>query len=522
VANEAQVAKKDTFYITSAIYYVNDVPHVGHTYEIVACDVIARYHRLRGEKVWFLTGSDEHSQNVVKAGTARGLSPQEWTDEVVPKWQEVWRRLEISHDDWIRTSEQRHTDRVQAFVQRLYDRGEIYQGTYEGPYCVSCEEFKIEADLLEGRLCPIHRIPVQDLSEENYFFRLSKYQDALLQLYEEQPDFIGPEIRRNEILSFVRSGLRDLSVSRQAALWGVPVPWDPKHVIYVWVDALLNYITAVGFGAGEEAEARRFEQTWPADVHMIGKDITRFHSVIWPAMLMAAGEALPRRVFAHGFLNFSGEKMSKSRGAVVAPAQVLDRFGVDAYRWYLLREVQWGADGNFMWESLGARYTSELANGLGNLASRVLAMTGSYFDGAVPEPSGPEAGGRLAEAGSGLVARLDRHVLALELTDAVAVLDEFVREANKYLVEVEPWKLARQPDRQPDLADSLYASLEALRLIAVLASPMMPNASARLWEQLGIGEDLAAQRLPASGAWGGLKPGTKTNRGESLFPRLED
>jgi methionyl-tRNA synthetase len=508
---------KDTFYITSAIYYVNDVPHVGHTYEIVACDFIARYHRLRGENVFFLTGSDEHSQNVVKAAAERGLTPQAWTDQVVPMWQEVWRALRISNDDWIRTSEQRHVERVQRFVQVLYDRGDVYEGTYEGPYCVSCEEFKSEAELVDG-LCPIHKIPVQYLTERNYFFRLSKYQDDLLKLYGEHPDFIGPDIRRNEVVSFVRSGLRDLSISRQAALWGVPVPWDPEHVIYVWVDALLNYITAPGYAA----EPERFDRIWPADVHMIGKDITRFHAVIWPAMLMAAGLPLPAHVFAHGFLSFGGEKMSKSRGTVVAPDEVLGRYGVDAYRHYLMREVQFGADGNFSWEGLQARYTSELANGLGNLASRVLAMTASYFEGRVPEPSHRDGLGRLSGPAEELAKRFEAGVLGLELSEAAAGLDEFVREANRYLVEVAPWVLAKDPAKGQELADSLYEALEALRLIALFSSPIMPDGAGRLWEQLGYTTPLEDQRLPDASRWGLIEPGSRTKRGGSLFPRIEE
>jgi methionyl-tRNA synthetase len=506
---------KDTFFITSAIYYVNDVPHVGHTYEIVTCDVIARYHRLKGEPVFFLTGSDEHSQNVAKAAEARGLTPQQWTDEVVPKWQQVWRLIGVSFDDWIRTSESRHVEGVQTFLQLLYDRGDVYLGSYEGPYCVSCEEFKVESELVDGK-CPIHLIPVEHLTEENYFFRLSNYQDALLRLYEEQPSFIEPDIRRNEVVSFVRSGLRDLSISRAAAMWGVPIPWDPKHVTYVWVDALLNYITAPGFGA----EPERFDSIWPADVHMIGKDITRFHAVIWPAMLMAAGLPLPKRIFAHGFLNFGGEKMSKSRGIGVPPAEVVEHFGVDAYRWYFLREVQFGQDGNFTWESLLARYNADLANGMGNLASRVLAMAASYFGGSVPEPSSRKAQGVLASEAEQLAKTFDHHLLALELTEAVGALDGFVREANRYLVDRAPWTLAKDESHRQELSDVLSDALEALRVIAVFASPLMPDAAARLWEQLGIPEALDTQRLPDAAGWGLVEPGTRTTKGESLFPRL--
>jgi len=508
---------KDTFYITSAIYYVNDVPHVGHTYEIVACDVIARYHRLRGDKVFFLTGSDEHSQNVARAAQDRGLTPQAWTDQIVPIWQQVWRRLEVTNDDWIRTSEDRHASRVQEFMQTLHDRGDIYLGSYEGPYCDSCEEFKVESELVDGK-CPIHLIPVRFVSEENYFFRLSAYQDRLLRLYEEVPRFVIPEIRRNEVLSFVRSGLRDLSVSRAAALWGVPIPWDPKHVTYVWVDALLNYITAPGYGA----EPERFESIWPADVHMVGKDITRFHAVIWPAMLIAAGVAPPRSVCAHGFLSFQGQRMSKSLGTGIDPNEVLDRFGADGYRWYLLREVQFGQDGDFTWDSIRNRYNAELANGLGNLASRVLAMVGSYFEGEVPRPSSREGTGRLAASGTDLAKQFDDHMLNLELNEAFEALNAFIRTANRFLVEVAPWAMAKDSAKRHELADVLYEALEGLRIIALLAAAAIPGASARLWEQLGQAGSVAAQRVPEAAAWGRLEPGTKTRRGDPLFPRLEE
>jgi len=508
---------KDTFYITTPIYYVNDAPHIGHGYSTVACDVIARYHRLRGEKVFFLTGTDEHGQNVARAAEKRGLTPRGWADQIVPKWREVWERLDISNDDFIRTTEDRHERQVQAFVQRLYDSGDIYLGTYQGVYCVSCEEFKSEDEVVDGN-CAIHGRPVERVSEDNYFFRLSKYRDALLRLYEERPDFVRPETRLNEVVSFVRGGLQDFSVSRTSFDWGVPIPWDAGHVTYVWVDALLNYITAVGFGADE----RRFDSIWPADVHMMSKDILRFHAVYWPAMLMAAGVAVPRQVFVHGYLLVGGEKMSKTKLTGIHPFQLIEHFGVDAYRYYFMRDVSFGRDGSFSWESMAARYTSELANGLGNLASRVLAMVDSYFEGVVPEPSHREAGGRLGGPAEQLAKRFDTHILALELSDAVAALDEFVRQANRYLVEAAPWNVAKDASRRQELADVLYEAVEGLRFVALFASPVMPGAAARLWEQLGITEALSAQRLPDAARWGSVNPGTRTRRGESLFPRLEE
>jgi methionyl-tRNA synthetase len=509
---------KDTFYITTPIYYVNDVPHIGHAYTTVSCDVIARYRRLRGEKVFFLTGTDEHGQTNLRAAQQRGLKPQEWVDQIVPQWKEVWERLEISYDDFIRTTEERHGRSVQDFVQRLYDAGDVYLGTYEGLYCISCEEFKTGSEILDGQLCAIHKIPLERVQEQNYFFRLSAYQDRLLKLYGDHPEFVRPETRMNEVVAFVKGGLQDFSMSRTSFDWGVPIPWDPKHVVYVWVDALFNYITATGFGVDEQ----RFRSIWPADVHMMSKDILRFHAVFWPAMLLSAGLLVPRSVFVHGYLLVGGEKMSKTRLTGIHPFQLTDHFGVDAYRYYFLREVPFGQDGSFSWESMAARYNAELANGLGNLASRILAMAGSYFGGVVPEPSSREGSGRLREAATALVGRFPAHMEAFQLSEAVGALDAFVRAANRYLVEVAPWNLAKDEGRRQDLADSLYASLEALRLIAVFASPVMPGASARLWAQLGIAEQLSAQYLPRAAQWGLLEPGTRTSKGEALFPRLDD
>jgi methionyl-tRNA synthetase len=507
----------DTFYITTPIYYPNDVPHIGHAYTSVAADVVARYHRLRGEDVMFLTGTDEHGLKLQRAAEAAGKDPKTWVDEMEPRWREAWERLAISYDDYIRTTEERHKRAVQKLLQDVHDNGrdDIYLGTYEGLYCVSCELYYTEDQLKDG-LCPIHGRPVERMSEENYFFRLSAYADRLLEHYERRPEAVQPEVRRNEVLSLIKGGLEDFSISRTSFDWGIPLPWDSAHVTYVWFDALTNYITASGFGSDPE----RFARYWPA-VHLIGKDILRQHAVYWPAMLMAAGVEPPRLVFAHGFLLVAGEKMSKTKLTGIHPFELTEHFGVDAYRYYFLREVQFGQDGNFSWESMLARYNADLANGLGNLASRVLAMLGTSFDGAVPEPP-PGRTGRLREAAATLAERFDGSILGLDLTGAAGALDEFVREANRYLVEVAPWKLAKEPDRTEELAAALYDAAEALRQIALFASPIMPGAAGRLWEQLGIAEPLADQRVPQAAAWGGLAPGTKTNRGEGLFPRLED
>jgi methionyl-tRNA synthetase len=505
------------FYVTSSIPYVNAEPHVGTAYEIIACDLLARYHRLRGEQVFFLTGTDEHSLNVARSSAELGITPQEWVDRMVPKWREVWERLDISNDDFIRTSEPRHAERVQRFVQTLYDRGEVYLGVYEGPYCVSCEEFKQEKELIDGN-CPIHLRPVEYLKEDNYFFPLSKYREPLLRLYRERPEFVLPDFRRNEVVSFVEGGLRDLSISRSGSDWGIPVPWDPEHVIYVWVDALLNYITAPGFGSYDQL----FASVWPADVHIIGKDIVRFHAVIWPALLMAAGLEVPRTVFAHGFLTVGGEKMSKSRGTGVHPFELLDQFGVDSYRYYFMREIQFGQDGSYTWESMVERHNADLANGLGNLASRVLAMLGSYFGGEVPDAGDPSAAGQLPDVAKDVVVRYDAAMEDLAPSQAIAAAWELVTEANRFLVDRAPWKLAADIGRRGELGGVLYAAAEVLRIVALLVCPVMPGAAARLWQQLGLGiaSPLEAQRLPDAAAWGGLAPGTPTRKGDALFPRL--
>src|SRR5688572_12549870 len=378
------MAGKDIFYVTTPIYYVNDVPHIGHAYTTVAADVLARWKRLNGHRVHFLTGTDEHGQKVARAAEEAGRTPKEHVDSIIPRWRELLDLLHISNDDFIRTTEQRHTERVQEFMQILYDKGDLYTASYSGPYCVRCEAYYTVEELIDGELCPIHKLPVERLEQENWFFRLSKYAPDLLRLYDEHPEFVQPDVRRNEVRSFVEAGLEDISATRSAFDWGVPVPWENDHVFYVWFDALLNYITAAGYGADEEAFTRR----WPADVHIIGKDILRFHAVYWPAMLMAAGVALPTQVFAHGFVLVGGEKMSKSNATQIHPKELIDQFGLDCYRYYFMREFSFGQDGTFSWESMQQRYTTDLANDFGNLVNRTLNMVQSYCDGVVPEPAG--------------------------------------------------------------------------------------------------------------------------------------
>jgi methionyl-tRNA synthetase len=507
---------KDTFYITTPIYYVNDVPHIGHAYTTVAADFIARWHRLAGERVHFLTGTDEHGEKVAQAAAARGIEPQAWVDEVVPRWLEVWARLEISYDDFIRTTEPRHMVPVQLLAQQLYDQGDVYLGEYEGPYCVACETYYQPSEIIDG-CCPIHERPVVMLKEKNYFFRLSAYADRLLALYESQPDFVAPESRRNEVASLVRGGLQDLSMSRTSFTWGIPIPWDPTHVMYVWVDALQNYITAVGYGSDEATFAR----TWPADYHMIGKDILRHHAVIWPALLMAAGLPLPRHVFAHGYLTVGGKKMSKTNLTGISPHVLLDTFGSDGYRYHFLREGTFGGDGAFSWEAMVARYNADLANDLGNLVSRTLAMVTNYFDGDVPAP-GPRSDAEAAlaqraqEAAGGMAAA----VAALELGPALESAMGLVRATNLYINDAAPWKLAKDPAEREHLATVLYSVCEAIRWASVLFAPAMPSASRRIRAQLGVPE---AEERPLAEAlvWGDLAPGTHVERGEAIFPRID-
>jgi methionyl-tRNA synthetase len=509
------------FYLTTPIYYINDVPHLGHAYTTVAADFVARWRRLEGRPVHFLTGTDEHGERILRTAESKGMKAKEWADSIVPRWSEVWSALDISNDDFIRTTEERHERPVQRFMQALYERGEIYLGSYEGLYCLGCEAFKTPAELVDGN-CPLHGTKPQVVEEENYFFKLSDYAGRLIDLYETSPGFVRPEGRRNEVLGKVRQGLDDLSISRISFDWGIPIPWDTKHVIYVWIDALLNYITAIGYGTSSSS----FERIWPANVHFMGKDILWFHSVIWPAMLMALDLPLPETVFAHGYLRVGGEKMSKSRLTGISPHRLIEDFGSDGYRYYFMRDISFGLDGNFSWEAMAARYNSDLANDFGNLVSRVLTMIDRYLGGSVPKPPAAAeieaADEDLRDAFESSFNAMCRAVDDIAPHDALKAAWVFVRKANAYVEAVAPWSLAKDPAQRRRLEVTLYHLADALRLMALILSPIVPRAAQQLWERLGLGGAVTDHSYPSDARWGLLPESTAVSTGPPLFPRVEE
>jgi len=500
-----------SFYVTTPIYYVNDVPHIGHAYTTIAADVIARYKRLAGCDTFFLTGTDEHGQKVEKAAEQSGETPKGLADRVVERFKDLWRLLDISNDDFIRTTEQRHERAVLAFYERVWQRGDIYLGEYEDWYCIPCESFWTETQLLEGRRCPECGRPTERLKEKSYFFRLSRYQEPLLRHLEESPDFVRPPVRYNEVLSFVRGGLKDLSISRTSFRWGIPLPNDPEHVLYVWFDALINYLTGVGFPED------RYRRYWPADCHIIGKDILRFHAVYWPAFLMSAGLPLPKQVFAHGWWTVEGQKMSKSAGNVVDPYEMAKEYGVDQFRYFLLREVPFGMDGDFSKAAIVHRINGELANDFGNLVSRVLSMVRRYLKGRVPAPT---SAGELHKRAEEALQEYGRQMEDMAFQRALAALWEFIGAVNKYLDDTAPWSLAKE-NKERELKESLYNSLESLRFIAIMAFPFMPSSSERLWGMLGFKGALSDVRIEEAGRWGGTPEGQEVEQPVPLFPRIE-
>jgi methionyl-tRNA synthetase len=499
-----------SYYVTTPIYYVNAEPHLGHAYSTIAADVLARHMRQRGEDVFFLTGTDEHGEPVAQAAEREGVSPRELADRNAERFRALTARVNASNDFFIRTSDPRHEEAVQRVLQSVYDRGYVYEGTYEGWYCPRCADFKTEAELEDGNRCPIHKIVLEREKEDNYFFQLSAFQEPLERLYAERPDLVLPDIRYNEALSFIKQGLNDVSLTRARLRWGVPVPWDETHVFYVWFDALLNYYTALGFAREGEDLTERF---WPATVHVIGKDILKFHAVFWPALLMAAGLEVPERIYIHGYLLMDEQKMSKSLGNVLDPFQVSEVYGVDALRHYLLAAVTFGQDGSVSTQDLETRYTAELANEYGNLASRSLAVIERYRNGVVPSVESPPA---LADLFDGAADRVRARFDAVDVSGALEETWRLVRALNRYVQDEAPWQLAKDESRAEALDQVLYGLAEGLRVVSVLLHPFMPEATDRLLAALGQ-EDRSLERARLGAVGGGARVGDL----QPLFPRID-
>ncbi|SHI50728.1 methionine--tRNA ligase [Lutispora thermophila] len=510
--------EKKKFYISTPIYYPSDKLHIGHSYATVAADTMARYKRLAGYDVMFLTGTDEHGQKIQKIAEAKGVSPKQYVDEIVAGIKELWKLLDISNDKFIRTTDDYHVKAVQKIFKKLYDQGDIYKSEYEGWYCTPCESFWTEHQLVDGK-CPDCGRPVELTKEESYFFKLSKYADRLIKYIEDHPDFIQPQSRQNEMINnFLKPGLEDLCVSRTSFNWGIPVTFDEKHVVYVWIDALSNYITALGYLSEDDSN---FKKYWPADVHLVGKEIVRFHTIIWPIMLMALGLPLPKQVFGHGWIILEGGKMSKSKGNVVDPVILVNKYGVDPVRYFLMREVPFGSDGVYSEEALVNRLNSDLANDLGNLLSRTITMIEKYFGGYIPEPKVKEdVDSELENMALELPGKVDDLMNKMLFSNALVEIFKLVSRANKYIDETMPWVLAKDESKKERLGTVLYNLAEALRYVSVLITPFMPNTPSKIFSQLGIREE-ELKTLESLKDFRGIKPGTKVEKGGIIFPRVE-
>lgn len=511
------MTEKPTFYITTPIYYPSDKLHIGHAYTTVAADAMTRYKRQRGYDAYFLTGTDEHGLKIQQRAAEAGQPPQEFVDGIVAGIKQLWQLLNIDYSDFIRTTEPRHEQVVQRLFQKIYDQGDIYKSEYSGWYCTPCETFFTEHQLAEGHVCPDCGRPVQLAQEESYFFKMSKYADQWLKFIEDNPDFIQPDTRRNEMINFVKQGLEDLCVSRTTFDWGIKVPFDSKHVVYVWFDALVNYISALGVDSDDDS---KYQKYWPADVHLMAKDIIRFHSIIWPVILMAAGLPLPKKVVAHGWLLMQDGKMSKSKGNVVDPVVLAEKYGVDAIRFFLLREMAYGMDANYSEEALVNCINIDLANDYGNLLSRTTAMIEKFLGGEVaPGSEGTEFDAALQELAAQTPANMAKYMDKLDIANAIAEIWKLVGKANKYIDDTAPWTLNKNGETEK-LKTVMYNLAEVLRHVTILISPVMPNVAAKVWQQLGLDAATAGQDWEAL-AWGGFPAGTKIQRGEALFPRID-